>query len=66
MRRRAKTFWMGGLWLLAASAVGAAERPQPMVGEPAPDFSLESLDGARVRLGDFRGRYVVLHFGAGW
>jgi hypothetical protein len=24
------------------------------------------LDGKKVGLGDFKGKYVVLHFGAGW
>ena len=31
-------------------------------GAAAPDFELESDDGARVRLSSFRGRRVVLYF----
>jgi peroxiredoxin Q/BCP len=31
-------------------------------GQPAPDFTLESSDGRRVSLRDFRGRWVVLVF----
>ena len=34
----------------------------PRVGEPAPDFELESDSGETVRLSDFRGRRVVLYF----
>ncbi len=35
-------------------------RPKP--GEPAPDFSGVTTDGAEVRLRDFRGRKLVLYF----
>lgn len=32
------------------------------IGSSAPDFSLPSDDGSTVRLGDFRGKNVVLYF----
>ncbi len=60
-----------GLWL-ASSAFAA-----PVVGQPAPDFSLTDTAGKLVRLSDFRGKHVVLewtnpgcpfvrkHYGAG-
>lgn len=32
------------------------------VGDPAPDFELEGENGGRVRLGDYRGRKLVLYF----
>lgn len=38
----------------------------PMIGEEAPLFSLESLDGDSVALEELRGKLVVIHFGAGW
>lgn len=31
-------------------------------GQPAPDFDLETYDGSRVKLSDFRGKPVVLYF----
>lgn len=34
--------------------------------DPAPAFSLTSLDGKRVNLGDLRGKRVLLHFWATW
>jgi thioredoxin-dependent peroxiredoxin len=39
---------------------GAGEAPQ--AGTAAPDFTLNSQDGAPVSLHDFRGKWVVLYF----
>ena len=50
----------------APLTLGAAEKKQPMVGEPAPAFRLQPLDGKALALADLRGKLVVLHFGAGW
>jgi thiol-disulfide isomerase/thioredoxin len=36
------------------------------MSSPAPDFSLESLDGKTTRLSDFRGKAVLLNFWATW
>src|SRR5207245_133630 len=37
-----------------------------MKGQPAPEFTLQSLDGNTVRLADFRGKGVLLNFWATW
>ena len=50
--------------LIAPDISGAIEHP--MIGDQAPPFELESLDGDIVRSSDLTGRYIVLHFGAGW
>lgn len=36
------------------------------MGKPAPDFALNSLDGAPVRLSDFKGMAVFINFFASW
>ena len=38
----------------------------PLIGRPAPPFSLERLDGARLTLADLRGKPVILNFSATW
>jgi thiol-disulfide isomerase/thioredoxin len=49
-----------------------ARRPGPEApailskSTPAPDFTLESLDGQNMRLSDFRGKAVLLNFWATW
>jgi thiol-disulfide isomerase/thioredoxin len=49
-----------------------ARRPGPEApailskSTPAPDFTLQSLDGKNMRLSDFRGKAVLLNFWATW
>ena len=40
--------------------------PAPVIGHPAPDFTLTGLDGNAVGLSDFRGKVVFLNFWATW
>jgi peroxiredoxin len=45
---------------------GASSATAQMKSGPAPDFTLQSLDGKTLRLSDFRGKAVVLNFWATW
>ncbi len=62
---------LAGALLAAPAARAARERLEdlaldfriiPLDREAAPPFALESLEGARVALADFRGRPVILYF----
>ncbi len=37
-----------------------------IVGNPAPDFTQNTVDGVAVSLSDFKGKYVLLDFWASW
>ena len=45
-------------------AAGPAFSAEPKLGEPAPAFELQDLDGNTHALSDFEGQIVVLHFQA--
>src|SRR5215472_7476252 len=47
--------------LFAYHSVRAADAP-PAVGTAAPDFTLNSQEGAPVSLHDFKGKWIVLYF----
>src|SRR5216684_3138349 len=49
--------------LLAAAALSAVPT---LVGKPAPDFALRSMDGKNRRLSEFRGQVVLVNFWARW
>ena len=54
------------LGLLLAGLLRPSSAPDPMAGQPAPGFTLRSLDGGRISLAQFRGRPVVINFFASW
>lgn len=63
----------GGLaWLPGAAAAADLEdllldlQIIPLDGQAPPVFTLESLDGKKVSLGDYRGKPVLLYFWASW
>jgi cytochrome c-type biogenesis protein CcmF len=39
---------------------------RPLLGQPAPDFTLDLLDGSTFTLSDLRGQVVVINFWATW
>lgn len=48
--------------LLTPEAAGG----MPQVGEPAPDFTVATVDDKPLKLSDFRGKPVMLNFWASW
>jgi peroxiredoxin len=55
-----------GIVELPAGANPTGQPPATDVGRAAPDFLLESPDGERVRLSDYRGRPLLVNFWASW
>jgi peroxiredoxin len=52
---------------VALVGLGACNtKKAPQVGDMAPDFALEDLEGELRRLSDFRGRVVLINFWATW
>jgi peroxiredoxin len=64
IRRRVSAV-MGALCtavVLTLSSAGTAHAALAQVGQPAPNFSLGSIEGKKVSLADFAGRFVVLEW----
>lgn len=62
---------VAGAWFIFRPAAVTENRatnlePAPRTGHPAPDFTLQTLDGQRVSLSDFQGRPVIVNFWATW
>ena len=47
--------------LISCSQSGAIE-----VGQAAPDFTLNNIDGQKASLADFKGKAIILNFFASW
>ncbi len=57
----------GWIWLSRVpDSVSARPESIPLRGHPAPDFTLQTLDGEALSLSDLRGKAVVLNFWATW
>lgn len=55
------------LGLLALLGYGLAQKtPPPLVGGPAPDFTLQLFDGGEITLSELRGQVIVINFWASW
>ena len=51
---------------LCPLASEAEQLPGPVVGQPAPPFTLTTVDGKAVRLADFRGKTLVVNVWGSW
>lgn len=69
VRRLTRYAPFGALLFLAVlsttAMVGMAGRP-PAEGRPAPDFTLQNLEGATKHFKDYRGNIILLNFWATW
>ncbi len=51
---------------LAAAAGDPQSALTPLIGKPAPQFSLQDLHGNKVSLADYKGKAVLINFWATW
>jgi peroxiredoxin len=56
----------GAFLVMFVAAVGAYQTRRHLRARVAPDFVLQELSGRSVRLADYRGKKVLLHFFATW
>lgn len=59
----------GGLLFLALmifTLLGGMAKKPPLVGGPAPQFTLKTLKGESVQISDYHGKVVLLNFWATW
>ena len=60
----------GGLWIWLSAIPDTATTgglvPSPREGFPAPDFTLDTLEGSQMTLTDFRGKVVMVNLWASW
>lgn len=54
------------LALLAAGLLRPREGNDPIVGQTAPTFTLENIDGGKIDMAQFKGRPVIVNFFASW
>jgi peroxiredoxin len=66
MHRVSETRVLCGFALGALLASAAFPAPATLLGKPAPDFVLKSLDGSNLRLSEYRGQVVMVVFWARW
>jgi peroxiredoxin len=52
--------------LILYAAIASAAAPATLVGKDAPDFVLKGMDGANLRMSEFRGQVVLLNFWVRW
>src|SRR5262245_33246575 len=57
---------LGGGGLAVPQGTPSTPAPAPVVGAPAPDFTLKDTEGNDVRLADLEGQVVVINFWATW
>ncbi|MCB2155435.1 redoxin domain-containing protein [bacterium] len=51
---------------ITAQVVAMMKGPDELIGQPAPDFTLKTMEGKEVSLADQKGKVVVMDFWATW
>ncbi len=59
-------FWLAAVLALHSGSGQAALRQGPLLGKKAPDFHVQGIFNESYSLDTFKGRILVLQFGASW
>ncbi len=54
------------LGAILGALISAQQKTHPLVGKAAPDFTLPTIDGKKIRLADLKGKVVLLNFFSHW
>ncbi|MBM3239586.1 redoxin domain-containing protein [Candidatus Poribacteria bacterium] len=52
--------------IIATLYIGCSKQESSLIGQPAPNFTLQDLGGNQISLADFKGKPVILNFWATW
>jgi peroxiredoxin len=63
IQRLVKWRWLLVIFALSTSGISLASVE---LSQPAPDFTLKTLDGPNLRLEEYRGQVVLINFWASW
>lgn len=55
-----------GIMYLAIFSKKTTVKHSPLIGTHAPQFTLETFDGEKIKLSDFKGKTVILNFWSSW
>ncbi len=53
-------------WFFMQGGTGSSGVNAMLINKEAPDFEVVGMDGKKIKLSDFRGKGVILHFWATW
>src|SRR3954452_4604965 len=51
---------------LQTAIEGAKPKAYPLVGKPAPNLTMQDVNGKQVSISDFKGKYLLVDFWASW
>ncbi len=51
---------------LTVTAEQNSPKPYPLIGKPAPNLTMQDVNGKPVSISDFKGKYVLVDFWASW
>ncbi len=57
---------LGALFTAVAIAPQTKQKAHPLIGKPAPPFTLPTVEGKKLSLSELKGKVVLLNFFSHW